>query len=76
MKTYKVSVWEKISVWQEVGIVIESESEKELDALFKSGEFSKNISDFDYDHIVTDWSTEKHIEYDTTKYRILSEKEK
>lgn len=73
MKTYKVSVWEKISVWQEVGIVIESESEKELDALFKSGEFSKNI--LDYETISTEWSTEEHLEYNTTEYRILSEKE-
>ena len=73
MKTYKVRVWEKVSVWQEVGVVIEAESEKELDALFKSGEFSKNI--LDYETISTEWSTEEHLEYDTTKYRIMSERE-
>lgn len=74
MKAYKILIWEKISVWQEVGVVIEAESEKEIDALLKSGEFSKNI--LDYETINTEWSTEKHIEYDATKYRILSEKEK
>lgn len=73
MKTYKVKIWEKVSVWQEVGMVIEAQSEKELDALFKSGEFSKNI--LDYETISTEWSTEEHLEYDTTKYRILSERE-
>jgi hypothetical protein len=73
MKTYKVKIWEKVSVWQEVGVVIEAESEKELDALFVSGEFSKNI--LDCENISTEWSTEEHLEYDTTKYRILSEKE-
>lgn len=73
MKTFKVKIWEKISVWQEANVVIEAESEKELDALFKSGEFSKNI--LDYENINTEWSTEEHLEYDTTEYRILSEKE-
>lgn len=73
MKTFKVRVLEKISVCQEVGVVIEAESEKELDALLKSGDFSKNI--LDYETISTDWNTEEHLEYDTTEYRILSERE-
>ena len=73
MKTYKVKIWEKVSVWQEVGVVIEAESEKEIDALLKSGEFPKHI--LDYENISTEWSTEEHLEYDTEKYRILSERE-
>lgn len=73
MKTFGVEIWEKISVMQKVGLIIKAESEKELDALIKSGEFSKNI--LDYIHIMTEWSTEEHLGYDTTNYRILSEKE-
>lgn len=75
MKAYKIVISEKVSVWKEIGVVIEAKSKKELDALLKSGEFTNNILDFDYDLVITDCSTEKHIDYDTTNYRILSEKE-
>lgn len=79
MKTFKVRVWEKISVWQQVTLHIKAKSRKELNALLKSGDFSygENLNDIvDCSDFKEDWHTERHMEYDISDYKILSEQEK
>lgn len=78
MKTFKVRMWEKISVWQQTTLLIEAKSKKELNALLRSGDFSyeENLNDIlDCSDFKEDWHTEEHMEYDTSDYKILSEKE-
>jgi hypothetical protein len=68
MPSFKVEMWEQVSVWQRVKVVINAESEDDLDQKLKSNSFQ--IEDaFDAD---PDWNTEAHLGYDTEGYALLA----
>jgi hypothetical protein len=68
MPNFKVEMWEQVSVWQRVKVVINADSEDDLDQKLKSNSFQ--IEDaFDAD---PDWNTEAHLGYDTEDYDLLA----
>ena len=72
MKSFRVFTDEQIKVWQRVGLVIQAESERELEEIMNEPAlFAKAMADgrIEYNGEVSPyWETEEHTDWDHERY--------